>query len=180
MSDLINNQAQGTWRATIGLEVHVQLNTHSKIFSGSATCYGAEPNTQASIIDLGLPGVLPSFNREALNKAVLFGLAINARINTRSVFDRKNYFYPDLAKGYQISQFHLPIVSDGQLAISLADESDKYIAIDRAHLEEDAGKSLHMDTEEMTAIDYNRAGTPLLEVVTAPVLHSATEAVCLP
>ncbi|MDP1541391.1 MAG: Asp-tRNA(Asn)/Glu-tRNA(Gln) amidotransferase subunit GatB [Moraxellaceae bacterium] len=166
-----------TWETVIGLEVHVQLNTHSKIFSGSATTFGAEPNTQASLIDLGMPGVLPVLNEEAVNHAVRFGLGINAEIGRHSVFARKNYFYPDLPKGYQISQMELPIVGKGFIDITQEDGSVKRVGITRAHLEEDAGKSLHEDFSGMTGIDLNRAGTPLLEIVSEPDLRSAKEAV---
>ncbi|MEX2132270.1 MAG: Asp-tRNA(Asn)/Glu-tRNA(Gln) amidotransferase subunit GatB [Pseudohongiellaceae bacterium] len=166
-----------SWETVIGLEVHVQLSTNSKLFSGSATKFGAEPNTQANIYDLALPGVLPVMNEEALRMAVRFGLAINAEINHRSVFDRKNYFYPDLPKGYQISQLHFPIVGKGSLTITMEDGSGKTIGITRAHMEEDAGKSLHEDFHGMSGIDLNRAGTPLLEVVSEPELRSAREAV---
>lgn len=165
------------WETVIGLEVHVQLNTKSKIFSGASTAYGAEPNTQACAIDLGLPGVLPVLNAEVVRMAVKFGLAVNANIATRSVFDRKNYFYPDLPKGYQISQFTHPIVTNGALKIDLEDNSSKIIHITRAHLEEDAGKSLHDVFKGQSGIDLNRAGIPLLEIVSEPEIRSATEAV---
>ncbi len=165
------------WETVIGLEIHAQLATHSKIFSGAATAYGAEPNTQACAIDLGLPGVLPVLNREAARMAVTFGLAIGAEVARRSVFARKNYFYPDLPKGYQISQYELPIVQRGQMAIDLDDGTSKVIGITRAHLEEDAGKSLHEDFDGQSGIDLNRAGTPLLEIVSEPDLRSAKEAV---
>lgn len=161
----------------IGLEVHAQLNTKSKIFSGAATEYGAEANVQACAIDLGMPGVLPVLNKAAVEKAILFGLSVEATINHHSVFDRKNYFYPDLPKGYQISQFHHPIVTEGTLMIILEDGSEKIIGIERAHLEEDAGKSLHDAYQGYTGIDLNRAGTPLLEIVSKPDLRSAKEAV---
>ncbi|RYU61490.1 Asp-tRNA(Asn)/Glu-tRNA(Gln) amidotransferase subunit GatB [Methylolobus aquaticus] len=164
------------WETVIGLEVHAQLATRSKIFSGAATAYGAEPNTQACAIDLGLPGVLPVLNREAVRMAVKFGLAIGARIAPTSVFARKNYFYPDLPKGYQISQYDLPVVATGQMTITV-DGALKTIGITRAHLEEDAGKSLHEDFHGSTGIDLNRAGTPLLEIVSEPDLRSAKEAV---
>lgn len=165
------------WETVIGLEVHVQLATKSKLFSGSATKYGAAPNSQANIIDLGFPGVLPVLNKEAVAMACKFGLAIDAIITNRSVFARKNYFYPDLPKGYQISQFDLPIVGKGFLNITLDDGSIKTIGITRAHLEEDAGKSLHEDFHGMSGIDLNRAGVPLLEIVSEPELRSAKEAV---
>lgn len=165
------------WETVIGLEVHTQLMTRSKIFSGASTAYGAPPNTQACAIDLGLPGVLPVLNEEAVRMAVKFGLAVNATIAPRSVFARKNYFYPDLPKGYQISQYELPVVASGHLDIELEDGSSKRIGITRAHLEEDAGKSLHEDFAGMTGIDLNRAGTPLLEIVSEPDLRSAKEAV---
>ena len=165
------------WEAVIGLEIHAQLATKSKIFSGASTAYGAPPNTQACAIDLGLPGVLPVLNREAVRMAVKFGLATHSKINRRSVFARKNYFYPDLPKGYQISQYELPIVYDGWLDIELGEGETKRIGITRAHLEEDAGKSLHEDFQGMTGIDLNRAGTPLLEIVSEPDLRSAVEAV---
>ena len=165
------------WETVIGLEIHAQLATQSKIFSGASTAYGAEPNTQACAIDLGLPGVLPVLNREAARMAVMFGLAIGADVARRSVFARKNYFYPDLPKGYQISQYELPVVQKGQLTIDLEDGSSKVIGITRAHLEEDAGKSLHEDFHGLSGIDLNRAGTPLLEIVSEPDLRSAKEAV---
>jgi aspartyl-tRNA(Asn)/glutamyl-tRNA(Gln) amidotransferase subunit B len=164
------------WEVVIGLETHTQLKTKSKIFSGSSIAFGAEPNTQASAVDIALPGVLPVLNKEAVKCAIKFGLAVNAEIAPRSVFNRKNYFYPDLPKGYQISQFELPVVGKGSLTIQVGD-TEKTIRITRAHLEEDAGKSLHGDFEGMTGIDLNRAGTPLLEIVTEPDMRSAAEAV---
>ena len=164
------------WEVVIGLETHAQLNTVSKIFSGAATAYGAAPNTQACAVDIALPGVLPVMNKAAMEKAVEFGLAVGARINRKSVFARKNYFYPDLPKGYQISQYELPIVAEGTLTIQMPDY-EKTVRITRAHLEEDAGKSLHEDFHGMSGIDLNRAGTPLLEIVTEPDLRSAQEAV---
>jgi aspartyl-tRNA(Asn)/glutamyl-tRNA(Gln) amidotransferase subunit B len=165
------------YEAVIGLEVHVQLSTVSKIFSGSSTAFGAEPNTQASLVDLGMPGVLPVPNARAFEMAVKFGLAIDAEIGKESVFDRKNYFYPDLPKGYQISQFEKPIVGPGRVAITLDDGTIKTINVTRAHLEEDAGKSVHDAFDGMTGVDLNRAGTPLLEIVSEPELRSAKEAV---
>ncbi len=165
------------WETVIGLEIHAQLATQSKIFSGAATAYGAAPNTQACAIDLGMPGVLPVLNGAAVRMAALFGLAIGAEVARRSVFARKNYFYPDLPKGYQISQYELPVVQTGQLRIELEDGSSKVIGITRAHLEEDAGKSLHEDFQGQSGIDLNRAGTPLLEIVSEPDLRSAKEAV---
>ncbi|MDH5182755.1 MAG: Asp-tRNA(Asn)/Glu-tRNA(Gln) amidotransferase subunit GatB [Gammaproteobacteria bacterium] len=165
------------WETVIGLEIHAQLATKSKIFSGASTAYGAEPNTQACAVDLGLPGVLPVLNKEAVAMAVKFGVAIDAEIGKRSVFARKNYFYPDLPKGYQISQFELPIVGLGHLDIELEDGSTKTVGVTRAHLEEDAGKSLHGEFQGMTGIDLNRAGTPLLEIVSEPDMRSAKEAV---
>ena len=165
------------WETVIGLEVHVQLSTKSKLFSGTASQFGAEPNTQANIYDLALPGVLPVLNEEALKHAVKFGLAINASISKTSVFDRKNYFYPDLPKGYQISQLDFPTVGKGSLMINLEDGSEKVIGVTRAHMEEDAGKSLHEDFHGMSGIDLNRAGTPLLEIVSEPDLRNAKEAV---
>jgi len=164
------------WETVIGLEVHAQLKTASKIFSGAATRYGAEPNTQACAVDIALPGVLPVMNREAVRMAVRFGLAIDAEINRKSVFARKNYFYPDLPKGYQISQYELPVVGRGHLTIHV-DGTSREIGITRAHLEEDAGKSLHEDFHGMTGIDLNRAGTPLLEIVSEPDMRSPAEAV---
>ncbi len=164
------------WEIVIGLETHAQLSTLSKIFSGAAIAYGAAPNSQACAVDLALPGVLPVFNRAAAEKAVKFGLAIGAKINRKSIFARKNYFYPDLPKGYQISQYELPIVAGGSLTIQVG-EREKTVRITRAHLEEDAGKSLHEDFHGMTGIDLNRAGTPLLEIVTEPDLRSSAEAV---
>lgn len=166
-----------SWEVVIGLEVHLQLATRSKIFSGAATTFGAEPNTQACAVDLAMPGMLPVLNEQAVRYAVMFGLGIGAEIGLRSVFDRKNYFYPDLPKGYQISQFQQPIVGRGEFEIQLEDGSTRRIGITRAHLEEDAGKSLHEDFHGMTGIDLNRAGTPLLEIVSEPDLRSAEEAV---
>ncbi|WP_366943291.1 Asp-tRNA(Asn)/Glu-tRNA(Gln) amidotransferase subunit GatB [Nevskia sp.] len=165
------------WEAVIGLEVHCQLSTQSKIFSGSAIAYGAEPNTQASPIDLGMPGMLPVLNVDAVKKAVTFGLSVSAKIAARSVFARKHYFYPDLPKGYQISQYELPIVYEGLLDIELDDGSVKRIGITRAHLEEDAGKSVHEGFQKSSGIDLNRAGTPLIEIVSEPDLRTAQEAV---
>jgi aspartyl-tRNA(Asn)/glutamyl-tRNA(Gln) amidotransferase subunit B len=164
------------WETVIGLEIHVQLNTRSKIFSGSSTAFGALPNSQANIVDCALPGTLPVLNREVVNKAIKLGLALGAKINQKNVFDRKNYFYPDLPKGYQISQLDLPIVEHGQLQIIVGDEV-KTINVTRAHMEEDAGKSIHEEFEEYTGIDLNRAGTPLLEVVSEPEMRSAADAV---
>lgn len=165
------------WETVIGLEVHLQLATASKIFSGSATTFGAEPNTQASAVDLAMPGMLPVLNEQAVRFAVMFGLGIGAEIGHRSVFDRKNYFYPDLPKGYQISQFEAPIVGRGEFEITLEDGSTRTIGITRAHLEEDAGKSLHEDFHGQSGIDLNRAGTPLLEIVSEPDIRNAEEAV---
>lgn len=165
------------WETVIGLEIHAQLQTKSKIFSGAATEFGAEPNTQACAIDLGMPGVLPVLNAEVVRMAIKFGLGANAEITRKSVFARKNYFYPDLPKGYQISQYELPIVGKGYLDIILEDGSEKRINITRAHLEEDAGKSLHEDFMDLSGIDLNRAGTPLLEIVSEPEMRSAKEAV---
>ena len=165
------------WETVIGLEVHLQLATQSKIFSGSSITFGAEPNTQASAVDLAMPGMLPVLNEQAVRMAVMFGLGIGAHIGMRSVFDRKNYFYPDLPKGYQISQFADPIVGEGEFEIQLEDGSTRQIGITRAHLEEDAGKSLHEDFHGMSGIDLNRAGTPLLEIVSEPDIRSSAEAV---
>ncbi|MBD1553350.1 Asp-tRNA(Asn)/Glu-tRNA(Gln) amidotransferase subunit GatB [Pseudomonas typographi] len=165
------------WEVVIGLEIHTQLATQSKIFSGSATTFGSEPNTQASLVDLGMPGVLPVLNAEAVRMAVMFGLAVGAHIGQRNVFARKNYFYPDLPKGYQISQMDHPVVGKGYLDITLEDGTIKRVGITRAHLEEDAGKSLHEDFNGATGIDLNRAGTPLLEIVSEPDMRSAKEAV---
>jgi aspartyl-tRNA(Asn)/glutamyl-tRNA(Gln) amidotransferase subunit B len=165
------------YETVIGLEVHVQLSTESKLFSGSATKFGAEPNTQANIFDLAMPGTLPVLNETAVAMAVKFGVAIGAEIGKRSVFDRKNYFYPDLPKGYQVSQLDYPTVGKGTLTVTLDDGSEKVIGVTRAHMEEDAGKSLHEDYQGMTGIDLNRAGTPLLEIVSEPDLRSAKEAV---
>ena len=158
------------WEAVIGLEVHVQLATESKIFSGAPNAFGALPNTQACPVDLGLPGVLPVINEEVVRMAVKFGLAIGAEIHPYSIFDRKNYFYPDLPKGYQISQFADPIVGRGQLMLQLEGQSPRPIEITRAHLEEDAGKSLHETYPGQSGIDLNRSGTPLLEIVSEPLL----------
>ena len=164
------------WEMVIGIETHAQLSTRSKIFSGAATAFGAAPNTQASAVDIALPGVLPVLNRGAVERAIRFGLAVGAHVNRRSVFARKNYFYPDLPKGYQISQYELPIVAGGAIAIPVAD-GEKTVHLTRAHLEEDAGKSLHEDFHGASGIDLNRAGTPLLEIVSEPDLRSAQEAV---
>jgi aspartyl-tRNA(Asn)/glutamyl-tRNA(Gln) amidotransferase subunit B len=167
----------GQWEVVIGLEIHTQLATTSKIFSGAPTEYGAEPNTQACLVDLGYPGVLPVLNTEVVRMAAKFGLAVNAAVARRSVFARKNYFYPDLPKGYQISQYELPIVEGGELFIRDENDAEKRIGITRAHLEEDAGKSVHDVFDRSTGIDLNRAGTPLLEIVSEPDLRSAKEAV---
>ena len=164
------------WEVVIGLETHAQLSTQSKIFSGASTAFGASPNSQASAVDIALPGVLPVLNRGAVERAIRFGLAVNGKISRRSVFARKNYFYPDLPKGYQISQYELPIVVGGALTIMVGDV-EKTVQLTRAHLEEDAGKSLHEDFHGMSGIDLNRAGTPLLEIVTEPDMTSAEEAV---
>ncbi|GAA6144598.1 Asp-tRNA(Asn)/Glu-tRNA(Gln) amidotransferase subunit GatB [Thalassolituus maritimus] len=164
------------WEVVIGLEIHAQLATKSKIFSGASTAYGAEANTQACAVDLGLPGVLPVFNEEALRMAVKFGLAIDAEIGLKSVFDRKNYFYPDSPKGYQTTQLHHPIVGIGHIDIELDDGETRRINVTRAHLEEDAGKSVHEGFSGMSGIDLNRAGTPLIEIVSEPELRTAKEA----
>jgi aspartyl-tRNA(Asn)/glutamyl-tRNA(Gln) amidotransferase subunit B len=177
VTNTLATTSHATWEPVIGLEVHVQLATQSKLFSGAATAYGADPNTQACAIDLALPGVLPVLNAEAVNMAVTFGLSIGAEIPSYSVFARKNYFYPDLPKGYQISQHERPIVGQGQLTIELENGDDKTVRITRAHLEEDAGKSLHEGLENMSGIDLNRAGVPLLEIVSEPDLASPQEAV---
>ena len=165
------------WEVVIGLEIHAQLATRSKIFSGSATAYGAPPNTQANLVDLAYPGVLPVLNASAVQMAVKFGLAVDASVARRSVFARKNYFYPDLPKGYQISQYELPVVARGSLKVLLDDGVEKIVGITRAHLEEDAGKSLHEGLPNASGIDLNRAGTPLLEIVSEPDMRSAKEAV---
>lgn len=164
------------WEIVIGLEVHAQLSTQSKIFSGAATAYGAAPNTQACAVDIALPGVLPVLNRGAVERAIKFGLAVGSTINRRSIFARKNYFYPDLPKGYQISQFEIPVVDGGEIVIQVGDK-EKTVRLTRAHLEEDAGKSLHEDFHGMTGIDLNRACTPLLEIVSEPDMRSSQEAV---
>jgi aspartyl-tRNA(Asn)/glutamyl-tRNA(Gln) amidotransferase subunit B len=165
------------WEVVIGLETHTQLSTQSKIFSAASTAFGAEPNTQASVVDMALPGTLPVLNKGAVERAIRFGLSIGATINRRSIFARKNYFYPDLPKGYQISQFEIPIVQGGKVAIVSPTRGEIEVQLTRAHLEEDAGKSLHEDFQGMSGIDLNRAGTPLLEIVSEPVMHSAEEAV---
>lgn len=165
------------WETVIGLEIHTQLATRSKIFSGASTTFGAAPNTQACAVDLGLPGVLPVLNKNAVTLAVRFGKAIDAEIAERSLFARKNYFYPDLPKGYQISQYELPVVGKGRVEIVLDDGAIKEVGVTRAHLEEDAGKSLHEDFQDLTGIDLNRAGTPLLEIVSEPDMRSPEEAV---
>ena len=170
----MNNES---WETVIGLEIHAQLATRSKIFSASATAYGAPPNAQANLVDLGYPGVLPVLNQAAVGMAVKFGLAISAQVTPLSVFARKNYFYPDLPKGYQISQYELPIVVGGHMDIVLEDATTKRIGITRAHLEEDAGKSLHEGLGACSGIDLNRAGTPLIEIVSEPDMRSAKEAV---
>ncbi|MDB6009226.1 MAG: aspartyl-tRNA(Asn)/glutamyl-tRNA(Gln) amidotransferase subunit [Gammaproteobacteria bacterium] len=167
----------GEWETVIGLEIHAQLSTQSKIFSGSAIAYGAPPNAQANLVDLGYPGVLPVLNADAVRMAVKFGLAVGARIAPHSVFARKNYFYPDLPKGYQISQYELPIVAEGSIDVVLDDGTHKRVRVTRAHLEEDAGKSLHEGLPGVTGIDLNRAGTPLVEIVSEPDMRSAKEAV---
>jgi aspartyl-tRNA(Asn)/glutamyl-tRNA(Gln) amidotransferase subunit B len=164
------------WETVIGLEVHVQLATKSKIFSGSSTTFGSQPNTQASALDLGMPGTLPVPNEEAFRQAIMFGLAINAKIEKCSIFERKNYFYPDLPKGYQTTQLEKPIVGPGKIDIELSNGTKKTIRIHHAHLEEDAGKSLHEEFQQMTGVDLNRAGTPLIEIVSEPDLSSAEEA----
>ena len=166
-----------TWETVIGLEIHTQLKTKSKIFSGASTEFGAKANTQACAVDLGFPGVLPVLNKEAVRMALRFGLAVNATINKHSIFARKNYFYPDLPKGYQISQFEIPIVGNGAIDIPLDNGEKKMVGITRAHLEEDAGKSIHDLYDDYTAIDLNRAGTPLLEIVSDPDMSNAKEAV---
>ena len=165
-----------SWETVIGLETHVQLSTKTKLFSRASTAFGASPNTNVNLIDCGLPGVLPSVNKEAFYKAIRFGMAIGAQINQTSIFDRKNYFYADLPKGYQITQMDLPIVLGGSIEI-LTDDLAKVINITRAHLEEDAGKSIHDEFDGFSAIDLNRAGTPLLEIVSEPEISSAKEAV---
>ncbi|MEO1946317.1 MAG: Asp-tRNA(Asn)/Glu-tRNA(Gln) amidotransferase GatCAB subunit B, partial [Methylophilaceae bacterium] len=170
------------WEVVIGLETHAQLKTKTKIFSGASTVYGSEPNTQACEVSTALPGVLPVLNKEAVECAIKFGLAIDADVPKRSVFSRKNYFYPDLPKGYQISQFELPVVGKGEVTIQVPETKkqpayEKVIGITRAHLEEDAGKSVHGAVEGMSGIDLNRAGTPLLEIVTEPDMRSSAEAV---
>lgn len=170
------------WEVVIGLETHAQLSTASKIFSGASTAFGAAPNTQAAPVDLALPGVLPVLNKGAVERAITFGLAIGAKIASKSIFARKNYFYPDLPKGYQISQYEIPVVQGGTLTIQVEGRNgqpgyEKTVNLTRAHLEEDAGKSLHEDFAGMTGIDLNRAGTPLLEIVTEPDMRSAAEAV---
>ncbi|MCW5602750.1 Asp-tRNA(Asn)/Glu-tRNA(Gln) amidotransferase subunit GatB [Nitrosomonas sp.] len=164
------------WEIVIGLEIHAQLSTRSKIFSGASTAYGAQPNTQACGIDIALPGVLPVLNYSAVERAVRFGVAVGAKINSPSIFARKNYFYPDLPKGYQISQYEIPVVEGGSIKIQVGD-AEKTVRLTRAHLEEDAGKSLHEDFHGMSGIDLNRAGTPLLEIVSEPDMRSSTEAV---
>ena len=174
----MNREVQ--WEVVIGLETHAQLQTKSKIFSGSSIDFGALPNMQANAVDIALPGVLPVLNREAVVCAIKFGLAVGATIAPRSIFARKNYFYPDLPKGYQISQFETPVVSGGGLATRVGageTATEKFVHLTRAHLEEDAGKSLHEDFHDRTGIDLNRAGTPLLEIVTEPDMRSSAEAV---
>ena len=166
-----------TWEVVIGLETHAQLSTQSKIFSSASTAFGAAPNTQASVVDMALPGTLPVLNKGAVERAIRFGIAVDGRINPRSVFARKNYFYPDLPKGYQISQYEIPIVQGGKIPIVSPTRGEIEIQLTRAHLEEDAGKSLHEDFQGLSGIDLNRAGTPLLEIVSEPEMNSAEEAV---
>ena len=173
---MYRNRGLSMWETVIGLEIHVQLATDSKLFSSSSTNFGSEQNTQASIIDLAMPGVLPVLNKKAVNMAIMFGLAVDAKIADKSIFARKNYFYPDLPKGYQISQYELPVVYDGKLEINV-DGKSKTVGITRAHLEEDAGKSIHDLFDGESAIDLNRAGTPLIEIVSEPDMRSAKEAV---
>ncbi len=168
--------ARANWEIVVGIETHAQLSTRSKIFSGASIAFGAEPNVQACAVDIALPGVLPVLNRGAVERAIRFGLAVGGRVAPRSVFARKNYFYPDLPKGYQISQYELPVVSGGTVTIQVGDRQ-KVVALTRAHLEEDAGKSLHEDFQGKSGIDLNRAGTPLLEIVSEPELRGAQEAV---
>ena len=165
------------WEVVIGLETHAQLSTQSKIFSSASTAFGAAPNTQASVVDMALPGTLPVLNKGAVERAIRFGIAVDGRINPRSVFARKNYFYPDLPKGYQISQYEIPIVQGGKIPIVSPTRGEIEIQLTRAHLEEDAGKSLHEDFQGLSGIDLNRAGTPLLEIVSEPEMNSAEEAV---
>jgi len=165
------------WEVVIGLETHVQLSTQSKVFSDASIVFGAAPNTQASVIDMALPGTLPVLNKGAVERAIRFGLSVDGSINRRSIFARKNYFYPDLPKGYQISQYEIPVVQGGKIAIVSPTRGEIEVQLTRAHLEEDAGKSLHEDFQDMSGIDLNRAGTPLLEIVSEPVMHSADEAV---
>ncbi|MGI9143188.1 MAG: Asp-tRNA(Asn)/Glu-tRNA(Gln) amidotransferase subunit GatB, partial [Fluviibacter sp.] len=169
-----------TWEVVIGIETHAQLATQSKIFSGASTAFGAEPNVQTSLIDLAMPGVLPVVNREAVGCAIRFGLAVGAKIDQHSIFARKNYFYPDLPKGYQISQFDNPVVVGGKIVLQLGtgdSATEKVVNLTRAHMEEDAGKSLHEDFHGRTGVDLNRAGTPLLEIVSEPDMRSSAEAV---
>ena len=177
MQEFQRSLIMNNWETVIGLEIHVQLLTKSKIFSSSSTSYGSSPNKQASYIDLGMPGTLPVLNKSVIKKAVEFGLAIGATISKKSIFDRKNYFYPDLPKSYQISQLEFPIVEGGSITIIDEENESKKINITRAHLEEDAGKSIHSDQDDCTFIDLNRAGTPLLEIVSEPEMCSAFEAV---
>jgi aspartyl-tRNA(Asn)/glutamyl-tRNA(Gln) amidotransferase subunit B len=165
------------WEVVVGLETHAQLSTAAKIFSGASTAFGAAPNTQAAAVDIALPGVLPVLNRGAVERAIRFGLAVRGTINPRSVFARKNYFYPDLPKGYQISQYEIPVVAGGGVDIVSPTRGPLRVNLTRAHLEEDAGKSLHEDFHGMSGIDLNRAGTPLLEIVSEPDLRSSGEAV---
>src|SRR5712675_2295214 len=164
-----------SWEIVIGLETHAQLSTRSKMFSGGSTAFGAPPNTQANAVDIALPGVLPVANKGAVERALRFGLAIGARINRRSIFARKNYFYPDLPKGYQISQYELPIVQGGEIAIVSQTRGEIKVRLTRAHLEEDAGKLLHEEFRDATGVDLNRAGVPLLEIVSEPEMRSAEE-----
>ena len=173
----MGSRKEMSWQVVIGLEIHIELNTQSKLFTSSSTCFGAQPNSQANEIDLALPGTLPRLNKEALRKAIRLGLALNAHINNPTSFDRKHYFYPDLPKGYQITQFFYPIIKDGVLDIELEQGVNKPIHIVQAHLEENAGKSVHDKFVQYTALDFNRTGNPLIEVVSAPQLSSSTEAV---
>ncbi|MBV8033381.1 MAG: Asp-tRNA(Asn)/Glu-tRNA(Gln) amidotransferase GatCAB subunit B, partial [Betaproteobacteria bacterium] len=165
-----------SWEIVVGMETHAQLLTRSKMFSGAANAFGASPNTNASAVDIALPGTLPVANKAAVDHAIRFALAVNGKISPRSIFARKNYFYPDLPKGYQISQYEIPVVQGGAVSFFVG-ELEKTVRLTRAHLEEDAGKSLHEDFQGMTGIDLNRAGTPLLEIVSEPELRGAKEAV---
>src|ERR1700680_4686415 len=173
------NGATGDWEVVVGMEVHAQVNSRAKLFSGAATAFGAEPNSQVSLVDAAMPGMLPVINEECVAQAVRTGLGLNARINLRSVFDRKNYFYPDLPQGYQISQYKSPIVGEGEVFLDMKDGETIRVGIERLHMEQDAGKSLHDQHPDRSYIDLNRSGVALMEIVSKPDMRSSEEAAAL-